>query len=236
MQTHIERYHLAVSATTEADYSRLGSMGRGSVFYLDFEFSRTTAGSRIALELAVLDWKGELVLSTAIDHGLSVADIYKFCAVGDFSRLKTIQRLHGPPSEEKMEGMKPEEIAKVLVSHGFSQSSLIVEWSTSGCDYHLLKDLMSTTSYAASMPPATNSRKCVWAWREALPGFVSFSLSVAFTVVCGFGGNGQQLLLNKHTAEADVKMTYRIMDVFCQEITKKGLVYQKSVNEYFTEA
>lgn len=230
MALHLERNHLQVSAATKAEMDDIISARKipGGTYEIDCEF----AGGYM-LEICVLNANGETVVDTLVDNEVAEEEILAqseaACRWQDF---KAISASYNSKFQGKRKSMKPEEVAKLLVEDGMTSESKLLEWSTSRCDWHYLNCLMSSTSYADFMPDITNSVLCIPLWREALPGFVCFRLSILFYVVDG----DHALISQKHNAKPDAIMLHRLMDVFMNEIGKKSAYKPAGIAAYFTPA
>jgi hypothetical protein len=193
MKKYLDDMKLSIDSSTKA------FLESQNTFYIDFEFAGNTA-----LEICVLNNVGETIVDCLVNHSCTIRQLYDRCHAQQNRRVfGTVLRLFGQPSAKMSPGLTPNEIARKLKVAGMNESSVLVEWSTSRCDWHHLQSLMSVTDYVSIMPKKENSFLAVNAWRRALPAFPSFQLSVFFRAVFP---TRKDLISRSHRAGADTEM------------------------------
>lgn len=218
MTLHLERYHLTVSDRTKDLAKHVLAMAQtNNVFYIDTEFVWP-----IITEIAVLDARGKVILDTFVKYDYDVNDMSN--AIGDDSA----REVYNKSTASLKQGKTPNEIGRILAEAGMNEKSLLLEWSISGCDQKLLTVLLSMTDYRTCAPITDASIRALLLWREALPGFVSHSLSLLYSVV----GKDMKILRQKHRARPDAEMLFQLMEVFFKEIFLKSK-YKKGIEGYF---
>lgn len=177
---------------------------KSNLFFIDTEFIDSTI-----IEVCILDALGKVVLDTPIDFGCTVRELWERFN-GKFG-LRKLAVTHGHPSEKPTQGMTIEAIHSVLMEAGFNQNSVLVEWSSSKCDYHQLFRAFEHAGLSDAMPPPNLSVQMIPLYRAALPGFLSWKLSVFFSFIYP---TRTDLLLNAHRANPDAQMLFLATEIF----------------------
>lgn len=194
MRKHLDTRGLTLGLDDMKEFQNLSRVEE--VFYVDVEFVGDTV-----LEICVLNSKGEVILNTYVDHGYTVAELY---ATQDHSAcLFKLIGIYGPPSDKRTPGMTPQEVANVLLANGFNRKSHVVEWSLNYCDLRHLQAMFEKLGLSDMIP--TSSIRPLIGWRRALPGFMSFKLSIVFSFVFP---ERRDLFLNAHLARPDTEMLF----------------------------
>ena len=93
-------------------------------FYIDIEF----CGS-VVMEICVLNYRGDVILNTLIDHQCQVAELVDIACRQKmrWSSVKKISDLYGSSPDQKTHGMTVNEIVSQLQKHGFGKESTLIE-------------------------------------------------------------------------------------------------------------
>jgi hypothetical protein len=150
------------------------------LFFIDLEFS---VHSKQIYEVCVKDSNGKTVLNTVIDYRCSVQQL---CDRNPNPiHHSVIRRIYGHPSPSEIfqTKMTIEQVADHLTKY-FGPQTLLVEWSTSFCDYQKLSYAFKEIGKGHIMPPMRNVFRSYFAWRLALADFqLSLRLSDAYRLL-----------------------------------------------------
>jgi hypothetical protein len=116
------------------------------VFYVDTEFLH----GRI-IEITVLDVAGDIVVSTPVDYGVTVSELYTPNL--SFMEIRVLSRIFGAPSAKPTSGMTPRRIASLLRNAKFDKNALFVEWSNNRCDWRGINKMLTDLGEGEMMPP-----------------------------------------------------------------------------------
>jgi hypothetical protein len=129
--------------------------------------SFSTAEHVLPLEIAILDHEGTTIANTEIDHpdGMAKKDALINSIV--------INKIYGKSLGTF--GKSPRQLAKALIEAGINKDSVFIEWSTNGCDFKMLKELVGDE---LGLPAAMQSIRLTQLWIRAAPDLPSYKLSV----------------------------------------------------------
>lgn len=187
------------------------------VYYVDTEFFGHGA-TRTLLEVAVYSYRGEKLFSSTVDHETTVADMFsratnngKASSYTQQINVGSVRKVYGlAPTDSlcqttRTKGKTLRQIDSALGRIGISLISIIIEWSTSNIDYHVLTQAFPS----ANFPPKRNWLKAIPMWRAVLPGFVTFALEHAFPI---FFPHLAVEMRDHHRADIDTRKLFLMVE------------------------
>jgi hypothetical protein len=166
------------------------AMKNGTAVFLDTEFIILDSGTCLPLEIAILDHEGTTIANTEIDHRIPV------------------NKLDGMA---KSFGKSPRQLAKALIEAGINKDSVFIEWSTNGCDFKMLKELVGDE---LGLPAAMQPIRLTQLWIRAAPDLPSYRLSVVHALTFP----DSKLYDRAHRALPDTQMLFDMTKKFLEVV------------------
>ena len=112
-----------------------------NTFFIDLEFVQSPTHGILLIEIAVLNYYGQIVADTLVDYGVTCVDFQKAYSLEDASPFadKSVAKWTDVSPNSMMNDLRLHQVCSQLVEGGFCRDSILVEWSTSYCDTQLLR-------------------------------------------------------------------------------------------------
>jgi hypothetical protein len=179
---------------------------RSKIFFLDTEFAVTRKDQpNVLLELALVNWEGKIVFDSKTDYGMKCDEFFEryACDQSDYWRFHSIAKVIGKPRNEAMNEILIEDVVHKLIELGIGRDSLIVEWSTSSCDWKWLSTLFEQAELMYYAPLKSMIWRPLLDYRRVLPGLTNHQLETVFPLLFP----DHNLVNRNHRALPDTQMT-----------------------------
>lgn len=110
-----------------------------------------------------------------IDYWCSVRDIVEARSSVGVARIIRL-RAFTIYTQARTWGKTIEEIVELLINYGLDPKFILVECSTSECDWHFLKMMFVHAGKAHMFPGEENRRMLTRLWQSTLPGVIIFEI------------------------------------------------------------
>ncbi|MCJ1363980.1 hypothetical protein MMC16_003089 [Acarospora aff. strigata] len=186
-----------------------------SVFYMDTEGMFQNEHG-ILFEIALLDHKGNPLVDTVVDHGLSVADLYRWTRRNVKQKdigLRSVAKIYGAGTEEQTPGMTYEDIAdEILGNVNLTQDCQILEWSTNRCDWKSLQRLVTAVDPSTTIRTRRAEFDVTYAWKLwwESQGLRYYRLDVLHPLCCP----DSEFVGQNHRAAPDAQMVREMVELY----------------------
>ncbi|KAI9874957.1 MAG: hypothetical protein M1830_009083, partial [Pleopsidium flavum] len=152
----------------------LQSKGR-HLYFIDTEFA-----GNLLCEVALVNTEGEIVLEAIIEHHKTPRQLMAGSKTKNFLLANVIAKFYGPAAR-RLPRVTMSDLADKLEEIGFGPETLLVEWSTSNCDWHQLNNGLRSIRRENLMPPVDRSLKTVPFLRNGIfKGLTTCSLPLLY--------------------------------------------------------
>lgn len=131
--------------------------------------------------------RGNLVLDTRIDYGLSIEKIVTLASFKEEApwntqrRLSGLRKIYGPGNKGQM--MALSQLADLLPQIGIPSRTIMLEYSVSYCDFHILHSNLKSIGRECVLPPKENWAAMAITWRSMLPGAATLALEHLYALL-----------------------------------------------------
>ncbi|KAI9831627.1 MAG: hypothetical protein M1826_003236 [Phylliscum demangeonii] len=188
-----------MAAMNEA--AKLGS----HVLFLDLEFALKSKFEYLVCEVTLVDAKGTVVLSVVVDHQRPYDELLKLID-GNPLAERAVRKFYSSDRNITLPMMTKHELGNSL-SRLFTRKTILVEYSTGGCDGRLLEGTLADVERADVMRDL-DSIRVVKCFRQAIPGLPNYELSTVFSLAFP----GDNLVHQAHRAAPDAVMLQKFVD------------------------
>jgi len=166
------------------------------------------AGEQWLLEVAIADQNGKVLFQSTVNHGKTIEEMYEIAGRGSWFHFPTVAEIYGiskidiRSATTTTPGLTIPEIAADFAKPIHPQDYMI-EWSTGFCDFICMWKAFEPFNLTDFLPPKDHWLRGILAWRRLVPGFFTFTLSIAFPIFCPDEDH-----FVAHRAAADAKMRF----------------------------
>lgn len=181
------------------------------VWLVDTEFISMN-GTRILTEIGMISLGGKTIsLRVLPQEPLDKLEARLLenmsCSRTGYMGVRSFQKYFG---KDRKNGAIPLKDAIALIQEeGFGPHSIVVEWSTTFCDWKLLNTSASSVGLGQNMPPRENATTILFAFKALLPGLFSMSLPTLYPLFYD-----DEYQHHSHRASVDAFKMAKMLDVY----------------------